>query len=129
MYQYSLEWYVNLFLLAISKAEASDKLDERLQALIDTFTEVLYVNVCRSLFEKTKLLFSFLMCSKIMVGEKRMSTVQLKYFLSGNTAVELSTPNPNNSGLRWLENKAWGDLLGITEVGEEFGVLVTMVVI
>eukprot|EP00945_MAST-04E_sp_MAST-4E-sp1_P004103 g4103.t1 len=120
MYQYSLEWYVNLFLLAISKAEVTKKLDKRLQSLIDTFTKVLYVNVCRSLFEKTKLLFSFLMCSKIMVGEKKMNPTQLKYFLSGNTAVELAQPNPNNKGLRWLENKAWGDLIGIEEVGEEF---------
>ena len=120
MYQYSLEWYINLFLLAISEAEVSKKLDLRLQSLIDTFTKVLYTNVCRSLFEKSKLLFSFLMCTKIMVGEKRMLSTDLRYFLSGNTAVDLAEPNPNNSGKHWLENKAWGDILGLEDCNEVF---------
>jgi dynein heavy chain len=122
MYQYSLDWYLNLFLLAIQKSEVTKKLDVRLKSLIDTFTEVLYVNVCRSLFEKTKLLFSFLLCTKVYIGEKKMKQNQLKYFLSGNTAVDLAKPNPNlqAGGDQWLENKAWADLLGIENVGEEF---------
>ena len=52
MYQYSLEWYINLFMVAIDKAPKSDDQshDERILCLNTTFTETLYVNVCRSLF-------------------------------------------------------------------------------
>ena len=106
MYQYSLEWYINLFLLAISEAEVSDAIEERLEFLISTFTVILYKNVCRSLFEKDKLLFSFLLCIEILLGEKTISGVQLRYFLSGNTAVDLAKAQSNGwygACLAWRE--------------------------
>jgi dynein heavy chain, axonemal len=81
MYQYSLEWYINLFVMAINQAEKSSILDERLGHLKEAFTYILYVNVCRSLFEKDKLLFSFLLTIKIMMSEGKLDSRELRYFL------------------------------------------------
>ena len=72
MYQYSMPWFVNLFVKSIDESEKSDDIPTRLKTLADWFTYSLYENICRSLFEAHKLLFSFTVCIKIMQGQGRI---------------------------------------------------------
>lgn len=72
MYQYSLTWFLNLFVQTIMKAPKSNVLEERLANLNSYFTKTIYLNVCRSLFEKDKLVISFVMCTGILASQVRL---------------------------------------------------------
>jgi dynein heavy chain len=115
MYQYSLEWYINLFLLAVSRSKTGENLDDRVISIIETFTVTLYQTVCRTLFEKDKMLFSFLLTKTVMLALNKIDPIELRYFLAGNTAVEISEPNPIANGTGWLKDAAWKDILGLRE--------------
>jgi dynein heavy chain len=58
-------------------------LPTRLTLINDHFTYSLYQNVCRSLFEKDKLLFSFLLDCRIMTSEGRLPPPEFTFFLTG----------------------------------------------
>ena len=56
--------------------------------------------VCRSLFEAHKLLFSFLMTIKIMMGDDRIDALEWRFCISGQTIKPLEMKNPADD---WIE--------------------------
>lgn len=75
MYEFSLQWFFNLFVSAIAhtqRGDESEKVEQRVQNLIDYLTFSFYSNVCRSLFEKHKLTFSFHLCTRIIAQRREL---------------------------------------------------------
>ncbi|RKP19398.1 hypothetical protein ROZALSC1DRAFT_14025, partial [Rozella allomycis CSF55] len=107
MYQYSLNWFMNLFINAIINSDKSDNLDERIKNLNDYFTFSLYSNVCRSLFEKHKLLFSFLLTVRILMNENKIDQNEWRFLLTGGSSV---LKKVNNPAPQWLSNRSWEEI-------------------
>ncbi|XP_018409373.1 PREDICTED: dynein heavy chain 3, axonemal-like [Nanorana parkeri] len=113
MYQFSLAWYINLYINAIKKSEPSQKLQERITYLNDYFTNSVYEHVCRSLFEKHKLLFSFLLCVGIQRNRGLVNYEEWHFLLTGSVALEIPRANPDPM---WLKDKFWGEILRLSSL-------------
>ena len=110
MYQYSLPWFTQLFVRGIGSAKPARELDERIINLNDFFTFSVYNNICRSLFERHKLLFSFILCVKILQGEDMIDGLQYRYLLSGISSEHRDAPLPEST---WLKDNVWSDLMDL----------------
>ncbi len=90
MYQYSLQYYQSLYQMRLEKSEKSDDLQKRLNILIDDITKSVFINICRGLFGRHKLLFAFQIAVDILKHKGDISHAEWKTFLIGAPDVELS---------------------------------------
>lgn len=117
MYQYSLVYFISLFLRSIEAAPKSKDVPTRLQSLKEHFTYFLFVNVCRSLFEKHKLLFAFNLSTKLALAQGEVSPVHVNFLLTGGIAMENPHVNPLDGS---LSEKGWGELCRMNDLGGSF---------
>ena len=89
-----------------------------MEALNSHFTFFLYSNVCRSLFEKDKLLFAFVLASKLQLDSAQMSPTELRFLLTGGVAMgDPPSPNPDAS---WITEAKWGEMCRLSALGEQW---------
>nr|CAD7458186.1 unnamed protein product [Timema tahoe] len=108
MYQYSLVWFLHLYNQSITNSAKSDNLLRRLANLNEHFTNSIYRNVCRSLFEKDKIVFSLVLCVGILMAENKLDEDTWQFLLTGGVALDNPYPNPDPT---WLGDKSWAQIV------------------
>ncbi|XP_032823200.2 dynein axonemal heavy chain 3 [Petromyzon marinus] len=120
MYQYSLTWYINLYVTSISHSKQSEDLRERIANIVEHFTASIYNNVCRSLFEKDKLLFSLLLTIGLLKGRGEVDEDTWRFLLTGGVALENPHPNP---APEWLSDKSWSEVVRASSLASLRGLM------
>src|SRR3990167_7515819 len=115
MYQFSLEWFIDLYEKSVKADPKSKDIPVRVKDIIALFTETLFIKVCRSLFERDKLLFSFLIFLKRLVCNKISTNNEIRKLLLTIPTKDAKDPNPTS----WLTPKQWSYLCELSE-SEDF---------
>lgn len=100
MYQNSLQFYISVFQESLANSEKSSDVAVRINHINSNFKMSLYQRVCRSLFARDQLLFSFIMSLKMFEVEPTL----LRWLLMGGFEGDQSPPkNPFD----WLPALSW----------------------
>ena len=78
--------------MSIENSEKSSDLQERIEKLNAHFTESIYRNVCRSLLERHKLLFSFILCVQLAKGQGQIDDNIWCFIITGRLSLKLPSP-------------------------------------
>ena len=111
MYQYSLEFFTRLFNRRLDKAAKSEVLEERLQVLLADVTASFYTNICRGLFEKDKLLYSFLNAASVLRRSGDIGPDEWNVYLRGSSADFSSFTND----IDYISDGVYQKLLGLED--------------
>jgi dynein heavy chain len=123
MYQYSLQYYKALIQLRLQKTEKKKDLQERLDLLIEDITRSAYNNICRGLFEKDKVLFSFLIAAKIAVRAGKVPDEMWQLYMVGptpNTSLAAEFPIPDAVAAAGVTEKAWNIMASLEFESDRF---------
>ncbi len=115
MYQYSLVFFVSQFQQSIdnSRKEEEIPIEQRTKNINTYFTYAIYSNICRSLFEKDKLLFSFLLTVRLEELQGGINPDEFRFFLTGGIALDEKYGTPPAA---WVSEKTWGEVCRLSKL-------------
>lgn len=112
MYQYSLEFFKNLFINCILVPHEAPDVDTRLKDLIDLMTYRMYASVSRGLFAKHQVFYAFLLITSVLRGEKVIPESEWDLLVRGPSNLpdedEIGSPDESINSFNWRRIVAIG---------------------
>lgn len=118
MYQFSLKYFSAVFCSVIAAPHDPLPLQQRLVQLMNDEIYAIYLNVSRGLFEKHKLIFSFLLAVAVEKQENRITATELDFLLRGPVGTRAKITDKPNSLL--ISEYAWKCCLHLQKEYNEF---------
>ena len=111
MYQFSLKYFKNLFTTCILESPKSSNLEERINTLCKNCTFKIFSNVSRGLFDKHKLIYSFMICGEILKDRGDILAEEWNFFLRGAAVTGKVADRPKAA---WLTQAMWETVCGLS---------------
>jgi dynein heavy chain len=83
MYQYSLTYFLRLNNNIIEESEKNESQSVRIATLLSEITRTVYNNICRGLFNRHKLIFAFMIVTRIFLQAGHITVPEWDIFLKG----------------------------------------------
>jgi dynein heavy chain len=118
VYIFSMDWYLAVFLRGVQKALPSKVLNVRVESLIQAVREEVFTSINMCLFDKDKLLFSFLLAVRInnfKNSGNSLNSSLWRFFLTGISSQQENLPNPDPS---IFHEKIWKNLVDLSSLNE-----------
>jgi dynein heavy chain len=115
-----LEFFTRLFNRRLNISAKSEVVDERLNILLADVTDSFFMNICRGLFEKDKLLYSFLNATSILRRGGEITAAEWAFYLRGSTIDYSAKVND----IQYISDAVFHKILGLEESHFQFKDLV-----
>ena len=120
MYQYSLTSYLEVFEFSLRKSIPDANLERRLNNIMNTLTLNVYNYGCTGIFEKHKLLFSFVITIKLEQDRGNLTQDELDFFIKGNLSLEKAK---RKKPFAWVQDRTWEDCVRLARDYSQFATL------
>jgi len=121
MYQTSLKQFQALFQQSFDEAETSNVLQKRVDNIIDTMTYIVYRYINRGLYEKDRLLFVFVITTKLLITAQMIQQSDMDLFLRGGAALDINAVAAKP--FTWMSDAAWLNVVVLTQQVPSFKTL------
>lgn len=125
MYQVSLHQFLSLFDKAMDQSAPSPLTARRVGNILDTLTINTHAYILRGLYERDKLLFTFLLCLKCELASGRVSYDEFSLLVRGGAALDINAIV--KKPYTWISDATWANLVALSRL-PPFGDLLGMVI-
>lgn len=110
MYNTSLAQFLGLFYSSIDGAKKDKLIKQRVENIYLEMTWRVYRYISRGLFERDKVTFKIMMCSKILIKDNKLTPADISMFLKAGAGID-----DRNKIFNWMDDKQWLNLKALSK--------------